>query len=145
MSVPPMTYNHQAQQRTNQEAMTDPQPGDYWHEMLCPYFMVTHVQGDRVTVLNCMDRHGISAWMKVDQDHWTFDVSKAIQVDRQWIADRVQYKSFNDGFVADVMRGREKHMAIVHDWITYRGKQLVRELQSLGPEVSRQLLMEQWK
>jgi hypothetical protein len=139
-----MTYNHQAQQRTNREAMTDPQPGDYWHEMLCPYFMVTHVQGDRVTVLNCMDRHGISAWMKVDQDHWTFDVSKAIQVDRQWIADRVQYGSI-EGFVADVVRGREKHMAIVHDWITHHGKQLVRELQSLGPEVSRQLLMEQWK
>lgn len=139
-----MTFDYQEQQRTNQEAMDDPQPGDYWHEMLCPYFMVVHRDGDRITVLNCLDRHGTSAWMKVDNEHWTFDVSKSIVVDTDWIRARVRYDSL-DGFVADAVRGREKHLSIVNDWIQYRGKKLVQELQSLGPEVSRQLLMEEWK
>lgn len=139
-----MSYDHKEQQRINQEALDNPLPGDYWHEMLCPYFMVVHSDGDRITVLNCLDRHGISAWMKVDNEHWTFDVSKAIVVDKDWIRRMVRYDSL-DGFVADAVRGRDKHLSIVNDWIQYRGKQLVKELQALGPEVSRQLLMDEWK
>jgi hypothetical protein len=50
-----------------------------------------------------------------------------------------------DGFVADAVRGREKFQAFVDEWIQYQGKKLVQELQALGPEVSRQLLMEEWK
>ena len=35
-------------------------------------------------------------------------------------------------------------IAIVNEWIRYRSSQLIKELQDLGPEVSRQMLMEQW-
>lgn len=139
-----MSYDHKEQQRINQAALDDPLPGDYWHEMFCPYFMVVHRDGDRFTVLNCLDRHGISAYMKVDNEHWAFDVSKAIVVDKDWIQRMVRYDSL-DGFVADAVRGRDKHLSIVNDWIKYRGQQLVKELQALGPEVSRQLLMDEWK
>lgn len=138
-----MSYDHQAQQTLNEAAMLDPQPGDYWHEMFCPYFMVVQVLGDRITVLNCLESHGPSAVKPVDAGHWTFDVNTYMTVDREWIAKRVQYGSI-PGFVADVVRGRENHLAFVNDWIQERGKQLVKELQALGPEVSRQILMDEW-
>jgi hypothetical protein len=139
-----MSYNHQEQQRTNQEAMDNPQPGDYWNEMFCPYFLVVQVKNDEhITVLNCLSKYGPDAVKKVDAGHWTFDVSKSMVVNKEWIRDRVRYGSI-DGFVADVVRGREKFQAIVSDWIEYRGQQLVQELQGLGPEVSRKLLMEHW-
>lgn len=138
-----MNFDHQAQKKQNQEAMLDPQPGDYWHEMLCPYFMVVQVRGDRITILNCLESQGPSSVKTVDAGHWTFDVCTFMVVNREWISQRVQYGS-TPGFVADVVRGREKHMAFVDEWIQQRGKKLVQELQDLGPEVSRQILMEQW-
>ena len=137
-----MPYDHKEQQRRNQAALDNPQPGDYWHEMFCPYFLVVHVDGDKITVLNCIDTYGPSARTPVE-DGWIFDVSKSMVVDQNWMAKRVQYGVIS-GFVADVVQGKENLQAVVNAWIKYRGQQLVKELQSLGPEVSRQLLMEEW-
>jgi hypothetical protein len=139
-----MSYDHAEQQRTNQAALDNPQPGDYWQEMFHPYFLVVQVKShDHITVLNCLSKYGPDAVTRVDAGHWMFDVSQSMVVDQAWIRDRVCY-SIIDGFVADVVQGREKFQAIVDEWIKYQGKKLIKELQALGPEVSRQLLMEQW-
>ena len=140
-----MSYDHAEQQRTNQAALDNPRPGDYWQEMFHPYFLVVQVKShDHITVLNCLSKYGPDAVKTVDAGHWTFDVSQSMVVDQAWIRDRVCYGTI-DGFVADVVQGGEKFQAIVDEWIKYQGKKLVQELQALGPEVSRQLLMEEWK
>lgn len=138
-----MSYDHAEQQRLNQAAVDNPEPGDYWQEMFCPYFLVVQAKGDAITILNCLPHKGTSARKSVDDSHWMFDVSKSMVVDRAWIEKLVRYESI-DGFVADVSRGRERNQEIVNEWIRYRSSQLIKELQDLGPEVSRQMLMEQW-
>lgn len=138
-----MSYNHAEQQRINLEAMLEPQPGDYWHEMFCPYFLVVQVKGAAITILNCLPHRGVSARKPVDDNHWMFDVSQSMVVDQAWIEKLVRYDSI-DGFVADVSRGSERNQAVVNEWIQHRGQQLVQELQELGPEISRRLLMEHW-
>lgn len=138
-----MSYDHAEQQRLNQAAVDNPEPGDYWQEMFCPYFLVVQVKGDAITILNCLPHRGVSARKSVDDSHWMFDVSKSMVVDRAWIEKLVRYESI-DGFVADVSRGRERNQEIVNEWIRYRAENLLKELKDLGPEVSRQMLMEQW-
>ena len=44
-----MSYDHKAVQELNETALENPQPGDYWQEMFCPYFVVTAVNGDDIT------------------------------------------------------------------------------------------------
>lgn len=133
----------EAQRDQNYEAMLNPAPGDYWHEMFCPYFLVVQVQDNRITVLNCLPGLGPSARKNVDNEHWAFDVSTYMEVDRAWIARQVQYVS-SSGFVADVVRGKEKQMTVVNAWIQERGQQLIKELRGLGPEISRQILLKNW-
>lgn len=138
-----MSYNRKEQEQLNESAATDPRPGDYWHEMFCPYFMVMQAKGDEITILNCLPHRGVSARKAVDAGSWTFDVSKSMVVNREWINQLVRYERI-DGFVADVSRGSERNQAVVDEWIRYRSGQLIKELKDLGPEVSRQMLMEQW-
>ena len=134
-----MSYNHRAQQSTNREAVADPKPGDYWHEMFCPYFLVVAVADQKITVLNCLASRGVSARIPVDADHWTFDYNKSIVVDRHWIDNLVKYESSND-YVADVVRDNEKYQTIVDEWVAHRAAQLMQEFQALGPAATKYLL-----
>ena len=47
-------FDQKDQDLKNHKALLNPQPGDYWHEMFCPYFIVVKVKGDDITVLSCL-------------------------------------------------------------------------------------------
>lgn len=122
----------------NQRALNNPQPGDYWNEMFCPYFIVVDVKGNRYTVLSCMG--GPDSWDRKDEpnakidmkDGWGLDYSKSMIVDRAWIERAVKYKDF-DGFVADVVRSK-KTIAIVDEWRDWKQKQMRHQIEKLEAE-----------
>ena len=97
----------------NQQAWDNPQVGDYWHEMFCPYFLIVDIQGDAYTVL-CTINDPDTQNAKIDGvDSWEFDYSKYSVVTKDWIQRKVKYISI-DGFVADVVRN--KSFGAVLEW-----------------------------
>lgn len=122
----------------NLEALLNPKPGDYWHEMFCPYFLVVDVRNDKITILSCLGgpnsilrKEEINA--RIDtQDGWYFDYSKSMVVDRRWIERTVKYKTI-DGFVADVVNS-EKTQHIVEEWRDWKQKEIKKQIQSLESE-----------
>ena len=125
------------QYNLNQAAVENPQVGDYWHEMFSPYFLIVHVNKDKYTILNCMSSYSPCAKKPVGDTHWTFDVSQSMEVDHAWMADRVKYSSI-DGFVADVRRN--SCADIIEEWTEFRARELLKQLDELGPGVTKYLL-----
>lgn len=119
------------QQLNNHNALLNPQIGDYWNEMFCPYFLVVDVKGDKFTVLSCMNRPN-EPNAKIDYKSgagWNFDYSKSMVVTRDWIEKAVRYKSI-DGFVADVFNS-EKTRSIVTAWRNFVQQQMQEEIRKL--------------
>jgi hypothetical protein len=120
----------------NQEALDNPQVGDYWHETFCPYFLVVAVRDDKITVLSCLG--GENSFNRKNEqnarsmnkgDTWSFDYSKHMVVNRTWMAKAVKY-STNDGFVANVIRdGMTK---VVEEWKQFHRARLTKELEEMG-------------
>ena len=113
-------YDYEAQTILNEQALENPQAGDYWQEMFCPYFLVVKVKGDAITVLSCMMENSythpneLNARIDNKDGPWSFDYSKHFVVDKHWLEKTVKYSSI-PGFVADVVRG-EKMKRIVKEW-----------------------------
>ena len=128
-----MSYDYQKQQQENIRGLTDPKIGDYWQEMFCPYFLVVDVRGDNITVLSCLGgsytrKHEPNA--KIDlKDGWTFDLSKSLVVNREWMTKAVKYESI-DGFVADVGNS-EKTVNIAMEWRNHKQKQIRKQIEEL--------------
>ena len=121
-----MTFDYEKQKIQNKESLDNPRIGDYWQEMFCPYFLVVDVKNDDITVLSCLGgsytrKHELNA--KIDlKDGWTFDLSKSMVVNREWISRAVKYESI-EGFVADVVNS-EKTVKIAMEWRDYKQKQI---------------------
>ena len=120
----------------NQQALDNPRPGDYWHERFSPYFVVVNQEGDQFRVLSCMGgphhylrKDELNARIEIDRDHWAFDYSKSMLVDREWIQRAVTYGSI-DGFVADVVRS-EKTAHIVTEWRDWYQRDMRRKIDEL--------------
>jgi hypothetical protein len=112
----------------NQEALDNPQPGDYWQERFCPYFLVVAVRDDKITVLSCL---GGNAKIDNKDGTWSFDYSKHIVVDRAWMTKAVKYDTI-DGFCANVVRG--KTTVALEEWKQFQRERLTKELEDLGAE-----------
>jgi len=119
----------------NQEALDNPQIGDYWNEMFCPYFVIVNKEDDRFRVLSCLGgpnsftrKHELNARLEVDSGHWGFDYSKSMLVDHNWIRQAVTYGSI-DGFVADVVRTEKTHR-IAQEWRNWKQKELRSQIQT---------------
>lgn len=132
-------FDYKEQDLKNHEALLNPQPGDYWNEMFCPYFVVVNIEGDQYRVLSCMGgpnsynrKDEINAKIEVDNSHWAFDYSKSMLVDRAWIEKAVRYDSI-DGFVADVVRS-EKTERIAQEWRNWKQKEMRSQIQILESE-----------
>lgn len=133
-----MVNDQERMELLNFQALHNPQPGDYWHEMFCPYFIVVDVKDDNITVLSCMGgpnsynrKQELNA--KIDhKDGWSFDYSKSMIVDRAWIEKAVRYDTC-EGFVADVVRS-EKTNTIVNEWRDWKQKQILEKIQTLQSE-----------
>ena len=122
--------------RDNQQALDNPTPGDYWHERFSPYFVIVNREGDQFRVLSCMGgphhylrKDELNARIEIDRDHWAFDYSKSMLVDREWIRRAVTYGSI-DGFVADVVR-TEKTALIVTEWRDWYQRDMRRKIDEL--------------
>ena len=131
-----MSWNPEQQRLDNEKALANPQPGDYWNEMFCPYFVVVDVKGSKVTVLSCLGgeksftrKHELNARLEVDSGHFGFDYSKSMVVDREWMEKAVRYDTI-DGFVADVSRS-EKTERIAQEWRNWVQKDLRRQIREL--------------
>ena len=128
-----MTYDYEQKKLENQESLKNPRIGDYWQEMFCPYFLVVDVKGDDITVLSCLGgtytrKHELNA--KIDtKDGWTFDLSKSMVVNREWMTKAVKYESI-EGFVADVGNS-EKTVKIAMEWRDYKQKQIRNKITEL--------------
>lgn len=136
-----MSYDHESQQELNKTAMGLPEPGDYWHEMFCPYFLVlaSNPIKNQYTILSCISEPKARVNSK---DGWSFDYSKHQVVDHAWIEKHVTYGSI-PGFVADVRRS-DKFKSIVREWKQFHAERLLKELKELGPEVSQMILQAEW-
>ncbi len=132
-------FDKKEQDLKNYNALHNPKPGDYWHEMFCPYFVVVDVKGDNITVLSCLGgpdsynrKDELNAKIDIDKGHWGFDYSKSMVVDRAWIEKAVKYGSI-DGFVADVTRS-DKTEAIVTEWRRFKQKEIKEKIKALESE-----------
>ena len=132
-------FKNTKQDQLNQEAFDNPQPGDYWHEMFCPYFVIVDRKDDKFTVLSCLG--GPSSWNRKNEPNarvdngdntWRFDLSKSMVVDFAWIEKTVRYQRI-DGFVADVVRS-EKTQKIVTEWRDWHQKNLRSQIDKLESE-----------
>ena len=126
-------------QKENWLALNNPQPGDYWHEMFCPYFMVVNVEGDKFRVLSCLGgpnsvnrKYEVNARIDNSDGTWSFDVSKSMLVDKDWMHNTVRYSSI-DGFVADVYQS-EKNKIIVQEWRNWHQKNMRNQIKLLEEE-----------
>lgn len=108
------------------QAFADPQVGDYWSEHYCPYFVIVKIDGEDIYVLSALGgkefkynnrQYELNAKMDCGEGKWTFDSTKAMIVDKEWIARTVKYTSI-DGFVAECTRLGPDH-AFVSDWLYY--------------------------
>lgn len=120
----------------NQQALDNPRPGDYWHERFSPYFVVVNLEGDQFRVLSCMGgphhylrKDELNARIEIDGNHWAFDYSKSMLVDREWIRRAVTYGSI-DGFVADVVR-TEKTQLIVTEWRDWYQRDMRKKIEQM--------------
>lgn len=132
-------YDHKEQELRNHKALLNPQIGDYWQEMFCPYFIIVNIEDDKYRVLSCMGgpnsftrKDEPNARKEVDGAHWCFDYGQSMLVDRAWIERAVRYGSI-DGFVADVINS-EKTQKIVQEWRKFMGQEIRRRIQSLQDE-----------
>lgn len=122
----------------NQQALDNPTPGDYWHERFQPYFIVVDVDNDSYTVLSCLG--GPNSFHRKDEinakidskEGWSFDYSKSMVVDREWISRAVTYGSI-PGFAADVVNS-EKTRLIVAEWRNHVQQEMKRKIDSLQQE-----------
>jgi 5-enolpyruvylshikimate-3-phosphate synthase len=130
---------HSEQQVLNQSALDNPQVGDYWHEMFCPYFLIVRVKDEEYTVLSCMGgpksylekrKHELNARVDNKDGTWSFDYSTSMVVDKEWIRDAVKYNSI-EGFVADVVRS-PKTLDTAEEWRVSECKRLREELEELS-------------
>ena len=130
-------FDRSEQMKKNIEALNNPQPGDYWHEMFCPYFLVVRVQGPKITVLSAVGgpksfnrKDEICARIDVDSGHWTWDLDRHMVVDRAWIEKLVKYDSI-EGFCADVSQN-EHHRAFADAWRIHQVDRLRAEYEELA-------------
>jgi len=131
-----MSYDYEKQKRINEESLHNPRIGDYWQEMFCPYFLVVDVKDKDVTVLSCLGgpnsfnrKHELDARIELDKDHWTWDLSKSMVVDRNWIFKAVKYDT-GEGFVADVINS-EKTVKMAMEWRDWKQKDIRKQIINL--------------
>lgn len=86
----------------NEKHVADPQPGDYWHEMFCPYVAILARVGNHLIVYRKRK--------DVPPNHWTWDTDEPSMMTLAELRKLVTYDTI-DGFVADVVPGHMKDFA----------------------------------
>jgi len=63
-----MAYDAKAEMQKAEQHATHPEPGDYWHEMFYPIYLVVAADAFHVWYLHKQK--------SVDKDHWTWDLDQ---------------------------------------------------------------------
>lgn len=92
--------------KKNTQHLDFPEPGDYWQEMCCAYFIVVAVRENGVVI--CQHT-------KVLGRGFRFDLERCELADRDWMERNVKYSS-GDGFVADVWPSAERGLSLAEAW-----------------------------
>lgn len=106
-----MSNRKEIQEKLNNEHFDNPEPGDYWNEMFCPYFVVLECLPENKFVI-CHTRQPI------DSHTWTWDLSKTQIVSKEYF-NVVKYRSI-PGFVANVIP--EHHWAVEEYFKEWKSK-----------------------
>lgn len=97
----------------NAAALAEPKPGDYWHEMFSPYFIVVAVKQGKISILqDTIHENG----------GFHFDLDTVTEVDSEWLQKRVRYQLI-DGFVADCVN-TENTRKIADNWREHHAQKL---------------------
>ena len=138
-----MPYDHEKQKLKNYEALENPQVGDYWQEMFCPYFVIVEtLKGNKYRVLSCLG--GPNSYTRKDEPNaqvdnndgtWSFNYDADMVVDHAWIKHTVKYESI-EGFVADV-NNTPKTQRIVQEWRNHKAEVLRKEWEEKKAEWER--------
>jgi hypothetical protein len=94
--------NREDRNAVNEKHCANPEPGDYWNEMMCPYFVVLSRIGNHVIVYQKRKDAG--------PNHWTWDTDNPEMMSLDQLRKKVTYDSI-PGFVADVFPGAHKTFA----------------------------------
>jgi hypothetical protein len=100
-----MVFNPDEQERLNRQHAENPAPGDFWHEMYCPCWVVLRVSDGSVTVCE--------KTRSTDDKHWTWDISVSLTMAKTEFTDRLRYNPapMTDKYWCDVMPERDKVFA----------------------------------
>jgi hypothetical protein len=110
-------YDAEKQEFINECHVIQPQAGDYWSEMFCPYHVVLHVGEDFVVI--CDKK------VNVDSGHWRFDLSTHRILTYEEHAKEVMYRGDYYGFPADCSPNRLGE--IVDEWREKQRKKFQQE------------------
>lgn len=112
----------------NEKAFIHPEPGDFWWEMFCPYFIIVDVNEelDEYIVLSCIG--GEDSFSRKDEKNskitnmdgtWSFDYSKSMVVSKEWISKAIHYDTLPLKFVADVSR-TDRNLRVVAEYLEFQ-------------------------
>ncbi len=104
--------DHETRHDRNKRRIADPKPGDYWHEMFCPYFVVVGVEGNHILI--CDKKKSVGS------DHWTWDLGQCRYETKAELRRQVTYDTMPDKFVADCSPNS-------HTWVVDAYAELTRE------------------
>lgn len=99
LTKPHLNKKESARYLLNVKHEKSPQPGDYWHEMFSPYFIVIRHDKQTDTVFYVDDK------IYGDMNYFKFDFAKVKNLPRTELFKQVHYDStcFDSAFVADVV------------------------------------------
>lgn len=75
-----------SQKLLNSEALLNPQPGDYWSEMLCGTCIILEVTDDQIVLCKTKE------FSKEDCQQWRFDLTKLHKTTKSQLASWLSYK-----------------------------------------------------
>lgn len=87
----------------NEQHASDPQLGDYWHEMFCPAYVVVGRLGAQVVVCKTPK--------STDENHWTWDLDKLEMIPVDAFKKRLSYETIPGHYWADVVPEAHKWAA----------------------------------
>lgn len=99
-------FNRTEQNTLNNQAIEDPQPGDYWNEMLCGTCVILEVEKDQIILCKTKE------YPFPDQQQWRFNLTKLHKTTKSQFAKWISYKGCALTW-ADVRRFGEKSLDVV--------------------------------
>jgi hypothetical protein len=97
------------QKEMNNNALTNPKPGDYWSERFVGICIVLEITDDFIYICNKK--------LEIDDNHWTFDLTHITQLTKEQFIEYLSYSNNLElGTFCDVSRN-QKYYSFVEDYL----------------------------